>query len=276
MKAGLIVDNQSIDYGDYLKRTAMHSAMHKCDSVSEVVQVVKNVENKMGFWRFAGLQFQRLKAKDRLDKLEKFCDRFFLNEIASEVDILFPSSQYEFCDGLKILCGMSEYDWHKYFEIPKEKAGVVFTYFLNKKSNDIREFINRISTFTSDDIVEFHSKDTNQKKHFNRGLDDFVRELVGADVVITDSAAVVATAVVFNVPFVIDNRFVSGSDELNTLIEDLNLSSRCFGNVTEVIQALEFDFNNVSSVIYNWREMSSRKMDDIVSGKETSDETNAI
>lgn len=81
---------------------------------------------------------------------------------------------------------------------------------------------------------------------------------------------------VFNVPFVIDNRFVSGSDELNTLIEDLNLSSRCFGNVTEVNQALEFDFNNVSSVIYNWREMSSRKMDDIVSGKETSDETNAI
>lgn len=276
MKAGLIVDNQSLDYGDYLKRTAMHSVMCKHESVSEIVQVVRNADNKLGFWQFVQEQFQRLKARNRLNRLEAFCERHFASATGGKVDVLLPSNKHEFCNGLKVLCGMNEYDWQKYVEIPKGKAGVVFTYFLNRKSDDVREFINRIATVTDDEIIEFHSSDTSQKKHFNRGLDDFVKELAGADIVITDSAAVVATAMVFNVPFVIDNRFVSECDELNTLIEDLSLNNRCYGDVTEVNQALEYDFTNVSGVISNWREMSFRTIENIVAGKETLHESTGV
>ena len=39
MRAGLVMNSESLEYGDHLKKVAIHAALIRHDLVSEVVQV---------------------------------------------------------------------------------------------------------------------------------------------------------------------------------------------------------------------------------------------
>ena len=118
---------------------------------------------------------------------------------------------------------------------------------------------------TGNEIIEFHSEDGNQKKHFEKGLDEFVQELVGSDVVVTDSAATVALSIVFNVPCVVD--YKENDNDLKTLVQDLNLYNRCFGNITEVSQALDCDYYGLRNTVQKWREMSAQAIQNLINAE---------
>ena len=124
MRAGLVMNSESLEYGDHLKKVAIHAALIRHDLVSEVVQV--NHSRKFNPLAFFTGQWRIVAGKNRLRKLKRFSELYIKNADNDDVDVTLSVAHDELGAGIKALFGMSEVEWERYFELHSKRKNTVF------------------------------------------------------------------------------------------------------------------------------------------------------
>lgn len=209
--------------------------------------------------------------EEYIEKVQKNLNNFSTISVREDKgkEILDPLLEKPVCVTVDPTLMLDKNEWQKIARKPhffSKNKKFILTYFLGEYSDELIEYINKISEKLDCDIIDLcsewsYSYKREKKRYFSFSPEEFLWLIDNCQIMFTDSFHGSVFSIIMEKPFRCFKRHQNGvanmSSRMDTLFNTFKINDWCVGDINESIDNILFkDYSNVQSILTEKREFA--------------------